>query len=259
MRSGNVAECRQALASASPDELPALIAALESDARNGVQAAIQSARRRLDAHLCEHERLDRLLELERSLRHQGYSLIAGVDEVGRGALAGPVTAAAAILPDTAVIEGLNDSKRLTPQRREAISEEIRAVAVAWHIAHVSSGEIDTIGIAHAVRRAMTLAVGALDPAADHVIVDGRPVNIGPVETAVVDGDANCAAIAAASVIAKVARDSLMVEYDRRYPGYSFGINKGYGTSEHLKIIAERGLCEIHRRSFAPCGGTLPLF
>ncbi len=255
----SVAECRSLLSECEPSELPALIAAMDRDPRSGVRSAAAVARRRLDSNLAERERVLRLLDLERSLRAQGYTLVAGVDEVGRGALAGPVTAAAAILSDDAVIEGLDDSKRLTPEQRTVLFGKIRSVTVCWRVAHVSPQEIDSIGIGHAVRRAMRLAVDALSPAPDHVIVDGLSVGIGRPETAVVGGDGLCAAVAAASILAKVTRDTLMVEYDAEFPQYGLGSNKGYGTSDHVAAITEHGLTRLHRRSFAPCGDTMRLF
>jgi len=254
-----VAACKAELDEASIEDLERIIRRHTRDEREGVRHAVAQARRRLKSLRAEATRLAHLAELEASLRAQGYGLVAGLDEVGRGALAGPVTAAAVILPPDAAIAGLDDSKRLTPEKRKYLSVVIKETAVAWRIAHVSSEEIDALGIAGATRRAMLLAFESLDPRPDHVVVDGRGVGIGVPETAVVGGDGKVAAVAAASVIAKVARDALMCMVAADHPAYGFEVNKGYGTSEHLRALNDHGLCSLHRRSFAPCGGTLPLF
>lgn len=256
----SVRSCKEMLECASVDDLPAMIARLADDDRPGVRSAVVSAQRRVHRAHAESVRLESLSKLEDELRSQGYVRIAGADEVGRGALAGPLTIAAVILPPGARIEGLDDSKRLAPPARERLSVEIRSVALAYSIAHISPEEIDSIGISMATRRGLTLALEHLDPGADHVIVDGLGVGGLPVpETAVVGGDGRCAAVAAASVIAKVSRDAIMVGLDGVHPGYSFAVHKGYGTAGHLSVIASRGLTAVHRRSFSPCGGTLPLF
>jgi ribonuclease HII len=189
----------------------------------------------------------------------GVVICAGLDEVGRGALAGPVTAAAVVLPRRPRIAGLNDSKALSPQAREEIAADIRSVSLGWAVAHVGASEIDSSGIVTAVRAAMRRALAQLAEEPEHVLVDGDRGGVSPSETAVVRGDATVAAIAAASIVAKVARDTLMREMALLYPGYSFAENKGYGTSEHLDAIGRLGLSSEHRRSFAPCGGTQPLF
>lgn len=260
MERPTVAECKAMLAHATPRRLPGLIDDLSADDRAGVIDAVASAQRRLDAYRAERARLTRLSRIERELREAGFTAVAGVDEVGRGALAGPLTVGAVILPPDARIEGIDDSKRLTPARREDLDVTIRATAVSYAVVHVSAEEIDAIGITAATRRAATLALQALDPAADHVIVDGLGIGgLGIPETAVVGGDGLCAAVAAASIIAKVTRDALMRSAEDRHPGYGFAINKGYGTSEHVAAISLNGLCPLHRRSFSPCGGTIPLF
>lgn len=252
MEAMSVAICRQMLLSARSDELPSLINRFQDDTRAGVASAVVAARRRLDRDRAELNRLRGLFQLQRTLLEQGYVCVAGIDEVGRGALAGPVTAAAVVLPLDAQIPGLDDSKRLAPSRREQLAEIISALATTAHVAHVSSAEIDLLGIAGATRRAMCLAVSGLDPAPDHVVVDGLPVNIAPHETAVVKGDSLVASVAAASIIAKVARDALMRSIADQYPAYGFAVNKGYGTSDHIAAITENGPCTLHRRSFAPC-------
>jgi len=255
-----VAQCRELLAAAPARSLPALIARFADDSRPGVCAAVEAARRRLDAHRAERRRLSHLARIERELYRQGFSAVAGVDEVGRGALAGPLTVGAVVFAPGTRIEGLDDSKRLTPARREELADEIRTVARTYAVVHVEASEIDAGGITIATRTAVIRALAALDPPADHVVVDGLGVGgLGVPETAVVGGDHLCAAVAAASVIAKVTRDALMRAAEDNHPGYGFAVNKGYGTSDHVTAIGELGLCPLHRRSFSPCGGTLPLF
>ncbi len=244
-----VAECRELLAACAPGELDALIERLSGDDRAGVRALADAACRRRAAARAEGERLDGLLKLERSLSAGGTLVVAGVDEVGRGALAGPVTAAAVVLGDAPLPAGLNDSKRLTPARRSQMAALLRDGCRAWAVAHVSHEAVDAIGIARATRQAMQEALAALEVAADHVIVDGLPIGAHASETAVVKGDSRVACVAAASIVAKVARDDLMARLGERHPGWDFAVNKGYGTPEHLARVAEQGPCPVHRRSF----------
>jgi ribonuclease HII len=207
--------------------------------------------------------LDRF-EFERVLWTQGMTRIAGVDEAGRGPLAGPVVAAAAILPSKWAesglpreLEGLNDSKQLTAAQREKYFAFLTACPeVQFAIAQVGAGQIDAINILRATHRAMNNALAQLQPAPEHALVDGRPVKTMTVpHTAIVQGDARSYSIAAASVLAKVTRDRLMLEFDRQWPKYGFAGHKGYGTAQHLAAIAAHGPCPIHRRSFAPLKTT----
>ncbi len=187
---------------------------------------------------------------EETVRRRGYSLPAGVDEVGRGPLAGPVVAAAVILPPAAVIPGLRDSKQLSPARREALDPVIRSVAMAVSVAAVEAGDIDRDNILRATHRAMAMAIAGLPTTPDFVLVDGRLVpSITLPQLALVGGDRRCASIAAASVIAKVYRDRLMVEYHWQFPAYGFDRHKGYGTREHRAAIAVHGPSPLHRRTF----------
>jgi ribonuclease HII len=207
----------------------------------------------------DHDQTDRF-EFERVLWTQGLTRVAGVDEAGRGPLAGPVVAAAAILPPNWAeaglpreLQGLNDSKQLTAAQREQFSAYLTECGeVVFAIAQVGSGQIDAINILRATHRAMNEALAKLQPAPEHALVDGRPVKTMMVpQTAIVKGDARSYSIAAASVLAKVARDRLMLEFDRQWPKYGFAEHKGYGTEQHLAAIAAHGPCPIHRRSFAP--------
>ncbi len=191
-----------------------------------------------------------LWKYEHACCENGYKLICGVDEAGRGPLAGPVCAAAVILPKDLAIEGLNDSKKLTEKKREALYDVITEKAVAYGIAFASEREIDEINILQATFLAMRRAVEALQITPDMVLVDGNrePELELPVKT-IVKGDSLSANIAAASILAKVTRDRLMIEYDAKYPQYGFAVHKGYGTKAHYAALTEHGMCPIHRRTF----------
>ena len=194
------------------------------------------------------------LEHETRLRQSGAAkTIAGIDEAGRGPLAGPVVAAAVVLPDGYEHRRLNDSKKLAPSSRQAIYRELTTdSSVQWAVASLDASEVDRLNILRATHEAMRRAFGALPRRPDHALIDGRPVHPFPVpHTAIVDGDAISFSIAAASVIAKVTRDRLMEEIDMRYPAYGFSQHKGYATSRHLAILARDGPCPIHRYSFRP--------
>ena len=199
-------------------------------------------------------------EFERTLWRQNVIRVAGVDEAGRGPLAGPVVAAAVILPAKWAeaglpreLEGLNDSKQLTELQREKFFAFITAGGeIEFAIAEVDPATIDEINILQATHRAMNAALAKLNPQPQHALVDGRPVKTMRVpQTAIVKGDARSYSIAAASVLAKVTRDRLMREFDRQWPAYGFAGHKGYGTARHLAAIGAHGPCPIHRRSFAP--------
>lgn len=198
----------------------------------------------------EKERLEKMYEIERAKTDEGYKFVCGVDEAGRGPLAGPVYAAAVILPAGEYIPGLNDSKKLSEKRREELFDIIKEKAIAYSIARVDEKRIDEINILNADFEAMIKAVDTLSVSADYALVDGniiRGMKI-PCET-VVKGDSKSASIAAASILAKVSRDSFMMEMAKKYPEYGFEKHKGYGTAAHNKAILEYGPCEIHRRSF----------
>lgn len=255
----SVAQVEAALRCASGGSLRRLIERYQDDPRRGVQAAIGAARARDKRRATESSRLSALYRLERSLYEQGCVAVAGIDEVGRGAIAGPLTAGACVLPPSPKIEGVNDSKQLTPAKRRELDERIRSIAVCCSVAHVTAEEIDAIGMTAALREVMVRAIAGLAVAPDHVVVDGRPVGVHLAETAVVKGDAKVAAIAAASIIAKVERDALMVAYANEHPQYGFEVNKGYGTTEHFEAVASHGLCVLHRRSFCRDHGMDRLF
>ena len=193
--------------------------------------------------------MDKLL-YERELKERGFKLICGVDEVGRGPLAGPVVCAAVIMPLDDIIEGVDDSKKLTPKKREMLSEKIQQKAIACRICRVEPQIIDEINILQATRLCMKNAVEGLDIQPDFVLTDGNmTLDISLPQRSVVKGDALSYSIGAASVAAKVYRDALMKEYAKIYPQYGFESNAGYGSAKHIAAIKEYGLTPIHRRSF----------
>lgn len=190
-------------------------------------------------------------EFEKAAVNSGFSCICGVDEAGRGPLAGPICAAAVILPEGAVIEGLDDSKKLTEKKREKLYDIIKETAVAYSVAYGTLEEIETVNILEATYLAMNRAIEGLSVKPDFALIDGNRVPRGikiPCET-IVKGDSKSMSVAAASVLAKVTRDRLMLEYDKKYPEYNFKKHKGYGTKEHTELIKQYGPCEIHRLSF----------
>jgi ribonuclease HII len=195
---------------------------------------------------------DEKLQYERALLAKGVQYIAGVDEVGRGPLAGPVVCAAVIMPldDESIIVGVDDSKKLSAKKRETLAEEIKKRALAYTIVEVSEKEIDEINILEATKLGMKKALETLEIAPQSVLTDGNmTLNIEFPQRSVIGGDALCYSIGAASIIAKVYRDKMMDEYAKEYPQYAFDSNKGYGTAAHIQAIKEYGLCPIHRRTF----------
>lgn len=194
--------------------------------------------------------VEKKLEIERELQKQGYKYVCGVDEVGRGPLAGPVVCAAVIMPLDDVIYGVDDSKALTAKKRETLSEEILKKAIACRICRVEPQIIDQINILEATKLCMKNAVEGLSVAPDCVITDGNmTLDISFPQHSFVKGDARSYTIGAASIVAKVYRDKIMAEYDSQFPQYGFAKNVGYGTAAHIQAIKNYGLCPIHRRSF----------
>ena len=252
LRELSLAELRERFGGSGGAIGDAALAALRRDPRRGARDLATQLRRRRERDAAENAHLDALWSCERELRPAGATRAAGVDEVGMGPLAGPVVAAAVVLPDGVRILGLRDSKRLTPAARERLAEEVRAVALAVSIGVTGRAEIDRINIYHAGLLAMRRAVVQLTPRADGVLVDARRIpRIGVPQAPVVGGDDRVASISAASIVAKVYRDTLMRELDARYPGYGFAHNHGYGTAEHLDALERLGPTPEHRRSFAP--------
>ncbi len=215
---------------------------------------LKSPTRTLSASAVKLRLLKRLrctLRYEKKAWASGASRVAGVDEVGRGSLFGPVVAAAVILDPAYRIRGLRDSKLLLPERREVLAERIRAHCIAWTIAAVDAARIDEINIYQASRVAMRDAVLQLSPCADHLLVDALRLDCELPQEAIIHGDALSASIAAASIVAKVERDRMMRELDAVYPLYGLASHKGYSTPQHLAALREHGPCPLHRQSFAP--------
>ena len=221
------------------------------DGRAGVQAAISKRKRELQKQVDEDLRLENMLAYEKELYAQGIDLIAGVDEVGRGPLAGPVVAAAVILPKACKIPELNDSKKIPKSKHKEIYEAVLQNAIAIGIGIKDNHVIDQVNIYEATKLAMMEAIGQLDPQPQHLLIDAMKLDLPISQTSIIKGDANSLSIAAASIVAKVTRDQMMEEFDREYPGYDFAQNAGYGTANHLDGLEQLGVTPIHRRSFEP--------
>lgn len=236
---------------------PNEIAALQQDPRRGVRELLKRREGASQRAAREQERLQDLTAFERRLWSKGATRVAGLDEVGAGTLAGPVVAAAVILPVGLTIEGIDDSKRLTRKQRDNLAEVIRAHALAWAIGSCSAQEIDRLNILQAGREAMRRAVVQLEPAADYLLVDARDVPaVGVRQLAIESGDRRSQSIAAASILAKVERDGHMLQWAQTYPGYGFEQHLGYSTAAHLEALRRLGPSPLHRRSFGPVKAVL---
>ena len=245
-------EIAAVIAGADAAELSELERRYADDPRKQVRQAFAAAHRRLKREQDERDRVLGLYEQQRELGGDG--IVLGVDEVGRGAVAGPLTVAAVALPAEPVLWGINDSKQLSPERREWLAKRIERHALAIGIAHIPPRDIDSHGMAASLRSAMAQAINNAGVDPECVLIDGNPVHVHERERCVVKGDAHIACIAAASIVAKVTRDAIMVEYDRVYPAYHLASCKGYASAEHVQAIREQGLSPIHRVSF--CGNFL---
>jgi len=199
----------------------------------------------------EEARLLLLKEKEEELRKKGFQYICGIDEAGRGPLAGPVVIASVIMPADSMIEGVNDSKKISEKKREKIYEQILEEAISYGVAIIGQDEIDEINILNATKKGLTVSLQELSQRPDLILVDALNGidTLGIPYDSIIKGDAKCYSIAAASIIAKVTRDRIMREWDKVYPEYGFEKHKGYGTAAHIAAIRENGLCPIHRRSF----------
>lgn len=199
----------------------------------------------------ELERLTNLKEIEEKLHSQGIEYICGIDEAGRGPLAGPVVVAAVIMPKDSMIEGVNDSKKVSEKKREVLYKKITEEAIAWGVGIIDQKEIDRINILNATKEGLTQAVVSLEQRPDMIVVDALTGidTLGIPYTSIIKGDAKCYSIAAASIIAKVTRDRIMRQWDEIYPQYGFEKHKGYGTAMHIAAIKEHGICPLHRLSF----------
>lgn len=223
----------------------------EKDPRSGVQKEIEKRKKAIQSEIDENLRLEAMLSYEKEFYAQGISLIAGVDEVGRGPLAGPVVAAAVILPKNCKIKGLNDSKKIPKKKHEEIFQAVKDNALAIGIGIMDNQVIDQVNIYEATKLAMKEAISQLEPQPEHLLIDAMKLNLPISQTSIIKGDANSLSIAAASIIAKVTRDKIMANYDEEFPGYDFAQNAGYGTAKHLEGIEKYGVTPIHRTSFEP--------
>ena len=245
-----IKEIKEQLASIQRLDDP-LLAELEQDSRSGVIQAIVKRKRDIQKRIDEDERLEGMMAYEKECYARGMKLIAGVDEVGRGPLAGPVVAASVILPKACKIPGLNDSKKIPKSKHKEIYEAVLQNAIAIGIGIKDNHVIDQVNIYEATKLAMMEAIGQLDPQPQHLLIDAMKLDLPISQTSIIKGDANSLSIAAASIVAKVTRDQMMGEFDREYPGYDFAQNAGYGTAKHLAGLDKLGVTPIHRRSFEP--------
>ena len=247
-----VAKIRQLIKKSGDSVGKELLSALSSDPRAGVQDVLRMLERQRECFLLEQRRLDALYLHENKLAAQGIEVVAGVDEAGRGPLAGPVTAAAVVLPRGIRILGLNDSKKLSPDKRKALAIVIRKESRAWAVGMSTVEEIEELNIYHASMLAMRRAIEGLEVKLQHVLVDGYPIpGFTLPQTGIIGGDSKSASIAAASILAKVTRDDLMETVHHLYPRYGFERHKGYATSDHIEALRLYGPCPLHRRGFSP--------
>ena len=247
-------EIKEKIALLTLEEYPEWIHYLGKDSRKSVQSLGKQLENKLKKHRVLEEKTKHLLAFEKTKREEGFRLICGVDEVGRGPLAGPVVTGAVIMKPESCILGIDDSKKLTATMRESLAEQIMEEAIDWKIGVHSHKTIDEINILEATKKAMVDAVLSLEPKPDLVLIDALKIPVDIPMINIIKGDATCYAIAAASILAKVYRDKLMISYHEQYPQYGFDRNMGYGTKEHIKAIKEYGVCPIHRLSFV--GGIL---
>lgn len=257
-----IAQIKDRIAQADESALEALERAYASDSRKGVQQALKSARSRIEAHAKEMERVSGLYSFQDDIAREfldrkgahpdAEPCIVGLDEVGRGPLAGPLAVAAVVLPRSPHIEGLNDSKKIPSEKREEIASSIKDSAIAWSIQYIEPEQIDACGMSASLMVAFRGAIAAIEEQGvvpDVVLLDGNPMHLDAREVNVIKGDGRCASIAAASIIAKVDRDALMCRYAEQYPEYHFESCKGYHSEEHAEAIRRYGLTPIHRKSF----------
>ena len=246
----SISEIKEILGNCSMEELPEQMKQFEEDSRKGVRTALASFRKKYEKYQQELARLDEILTYERGLWEAGYDLVAGIDEVGRGPLAGPVVAAAVILPKECKIEGVNASKKLSAKKREELYDIILEKAVSYGIGIVSNERIDEINILKATYEAMREALSQLKPKADYILADAVTIPmVSTPQRGIIKGDAKSMSIGAASIVAKVYRDRMMEAYEEVYPGYGFASNKGYGAAEHIEGLKKLGPTPIHRRTF----------
>lgn len=244
-----ISEIREILLGSPSEEF---LAELELDSRVAVKKLLQAYHKRVEKAALERERFHKMLSYERNYYEEGAKLIAGVDEAGRGPLAGPLVIAAVVMPQEFFISGLNDSKQISASKRDKLYDEILQKALSVSVNIVSISNIDELNIYRATQQGMAEVLLHLDKQPDVALIDAMPVEAGEIKTvSLVHGDALSASIAAASIIAKVTRDRIMEKLDALYPAYKFANNKGYGSKDHMQAIDQDGVTEWHRRSYEP--------
>lgn len=244
-----ISEIREILLGSPSEEF---LAELELDSRVAVKKLLQAYHKRIEKAALERERFHKMLSYERQYYDEGAKLIAGVDEAGRGPLAGPLVIAAVVMPQEFFISGLNDSKQISASKRDKLYDEILQKALSVSVNIVSISNIDELNIYRATQQGMAEVLLHLDKQPDVALIDAMPVEAGDIKTvSLVHGDALSASIAAASIIAKVTRDRIMEKLDTLYPAYKFANNKGYGSKDHMQAIDQDGVTEWHRRSYEP--------
>jgi ribonuclease HII len=224
---------------------------IKNDERKGVHNLLEKWQKQREQEIIFRNKFNEMTQFERQYRKQGFQLIAGIDEVGRGPLAGPVVAAAVILPENFYLAGIDDSKKLSEKKRNEYEKIIKKEALAIGISMVQPSEIDEINIYESTKKAMISAISFLNPIPDFLLIDAMKLETPYSFESIIKGDAKSVSIAAASIIAKVTRDRLMKEISKSYPGYGFEHNMGYGTKEHIQAILKYGITPHHRKSFAP--------
>ncbi len=249
MKKPSLKELREKAEAMTPMEAVQWLSTLSEEYGESLQKLADKYIKKVEALRKENERLMAMSVMEFAAYEEGFLFVGGIDEAGRGPLAGPVVAACAILPPGLLLHKLNDSKKLTAAQREELFNQIREKAVSYGIGVVDHLVIDEINIYQATKKAMALAIENMGIRPDYLIIDAVKLNAGIPQKAIPKADQNSVSVAAASILAKVTRDRMMDQMDQEYPGYGFAKHKGYGTEEHMAAIREKGLCPIHRRSF----------
>lgn len=244
-----VKQLKDIIASLEFDAYPEFIETLYRDSRESVKKLALSMNKNYDKYLNELKRIERMKMIENKYRQDGYKLIAGCDEAGRGPLFGPVVSAVVILPEDFNALYINDSKKLTESKRNELYDVITRNAVCWAVGIIDNNVIDEINILNATKKSICNALDSMHTKPELLLLDALEIDYDVKQKGFVKGDANVYSIAAASIVAKVTRDRLMYEYDKKYPEYGFATNKGYGTAEHIKAIEKYGPTPIHRKSF----------
>ena len=249
MSKESIKEIDSRLKMAEDAEREQLMKVYAPDDRAGVQKLLEKYRKQKEKLLAEKERLAKMRQYEE--KYADYAFICGIDEAGRGPLAGPVVVASVIMPENSMIEGVNDSKKVSEKKREKLYDLILSEAISYGVGIIGQDEIDEINILNATKKGLTISLQELTQKPDLIIVDAlnNIDTLGTKYESIIKGDAKCYSIAAASIIAKVTRDRIMRQWDEIYPCYGFSAHKGYGTARHIEAIKEYGLCPIHRRTF----------